>query len=341
MAEPTVAAGYARGLLELAVSRGADRTALLERSGIQLDQLLDQDHRIRFESYVALMRAGQDLCSDPALALHYGQAISIADVSIVGLIARASRTMAEAFAQVNRFAGLVIDVPFLGASGRFEIARRDGDTWMEDTRADPNAFPELTESTFARMVCGQAQDFGDISFARAIHVTHPAPGHRSEYERVFKMPVAFDSDRNALLLDERWLDIDIAPSNRYVFGIFSDRAAALLEELQRSRSLRHQVESLLMPVLHTGDVAMDAIAGRLGMSRQTLYRRLKEEGDSYDKIVDDLRHKLALHYLNGKKVSVSETAYLIGFSDPSAFSRAFTRWTGTSPMSFRRRRPDS
>ena len=82
---------------------------------------------------------------------------------------------------------------------------------------------------------------------------------------------------------------------------------------------------------HTGDAGKDAIAGRLGMSGDTLLRRLKAEGTTFEAVLDELRHKMALHYLDGRKVSVNETAYLVGFSEASAFSRAFKRWTGTSP----------
>ena len=86
-----------------------------------------------------------------------------------------------------------------------------------------------------------------------------------------------------------------------------------------------------MPILHTGDIGRDAIADMMGVSCWTLSRKLKAEGATYEQVLDDLRHKMALHYLNGKKVSVNETAYLVGFSEPAAFSRAFKRWTGVSP----------
>jgi AraC-like DNA-binding protein len=99
--------------------------------------------------------------------------------------------------------------------------------------------------------------------------------------------------------------------------------------------MRGRVESLLMPVLHTGDAGVERIAARLGISRQTLFRRLREEKTSFEHVLDDLRHKLAVHYLTGRKVSVTETAYLVGFSDPAAFSRAFKRWTGKSPRAMR------
>jgi AraC-like DNA-binding protein len=80
---------------------------------------------------------------------------------------------------------------------------------------------------------------------------------------------------------------------------------------------------------------MDHVARAMGVSRTSLYRKLKAEGVGFDELLDDLRRRMALHYLNGEKVSVNETAYLVGFSEPSAFSRAFKRWTGTSPGQFK------
>ncbi len=111
----------------------------------------------------------------------------------------------------------------------------------------------------------------------------------------------------------------------------SARAEELLKSLESSKTMRGRVENLLIPILHTGEVRVDIIAGNLSLSRQTLFRKLKAEGITFEKVLDELRHRLALHYLNGKKVSVNQTAYLVGFSEPAAFSRAFKRWTGSSP----------
>ena len=102
MPEFTVAAGLARGLLALAVSRGASQQALAERSRIDPVDLEDHDRRIPSAAYVALMRAAKDLCNDPALPLHYGEEIDLSEVSIVGLLGHASETMLDAFAQLNR-----------------------------------------------------------------------------------------------------------------------------------------------------------------------------------------------------------------------------------------------
>jgi AraC-like DNA-binding protein len=330
MTELTIGAGVARALMDLAVTKGASRKELAARSGIDPADLQDQDNRIPFTKYVALMRAGKELCRDPALALHYGEAVELQEISIVGLIGRASETIADAFAQVNRYARLAVEVDSPGLE-RFVLTRNAGQLWMIDTRRNANDFPELTESIFARMVCTSRRMFGESHFVKAIHVTHPAPAYRAEYDRVFRLPVVFESDKNALLTDDALLTWRNPHASRYVFGILSAHAEELLERLERSKSTRGRVESLLMPILHTGEANMDTIAAKLGLSRQTLFRKLKMEGATFEKVLDELRHTMALHYLRGKKVSVNETAYLVGFSDPAAFSRAFKRWTGYSP----------
>ena len=86
---------------------------------------------------------------------------------------------------------------------------------------------------------------------------------------------------------------------------------------------------------------MDAIANRLGLSRQSLFRKLRAEGVTFEKVLDDLRHTLALRYLNGEGLSVKEAAFRLGFSEPASFSRAFKRWTGTSPLAVWRRNQSS
>ena len=332
MAELTVAAGLARGLADLAISKGAKETELLAAAGIARDALDDVDNRIAFSKYVALMRAGQKRANDPALALHYGETNDMARISVVGLIAYACETMGEALAQINRYGRLVVE--FDGPKERFTVTQKDGALWGVDNRQNPNDFPELTESTFARMICGPRR-FGVMQLAKQVHVTHRAPVYRAEYDRIFGCPITFEAGWNAVQMDPSITSHRISVEPRYVFGILTERADALLRELENSKSTRGRVESLLLPILHKGDAGMDAVADKMGVSRQTLFRQLKAEGVTFEKVLDELRHKLALQYLKGKKVSVNETAYLVGFSEPAAFSRAFKRWTGTTPRDAR------
>jgi len=339
MRRPTVAAGLARGLLELAVRKGADREGLAAASRIDLALLEDQDNRIGLSNYMALMRAAKAMTGDPALALHFGESVDVEELSIVGLLALGCATAADAFAQMGRYTRLMADVDLAaGAETRHVLAREPGRLCFIDTRANANAFPELTETGFARIVSRGRRMPGEMTFLREVRVTHPAPAYRAEYDRIFGVPVVFEADRNALILsdDDSWLTEPIARQPRYVFGVLSQRAETLLQELESATSTRGRVESLLMPILHTGDISMERVAVEMGLSRPTLFRKLRAEGVTFQKILDDLRRQLALSYLDGKKVSVNEAAFLVGFSEPAAFSRAFKRWTGASPRAMQR-----
>jgi AraC-like DNA-binding protein len=108
-----------------------------------------------------------------------------------------------------------------------------------------------------------------------------------------------------------------------------------LDQLEREDTLRAHIEAHILPDLHQGSLSMDKVARDMGMSRQTLYRRLKDEDITFAEIHDDLRQRMARDYLTARKVSVNETAYLLGFSEASSFVRAFKRWTGQSPRAFR------
>ncbi len=96
-------------------------------------------------------------------------------------------------------------------------------------------------------------------------------------------------------------------------------------------SFRREVEQRLEPLLERGPVRIEAVARALGYSRQTLYRRLKEEGTTFAELLDALRRRLALRYVREQGMAVKEAAYRLGFSEPAAFSRAYKRWTGSSP----------
>jgi AraC-like DNA-binding protein len=334
VAEPTVAAGFARALMELAVSRGAGHKALARRSGVSPEELRDADGRIPLAKYVALMRAAKELCRDPAFALHFGEEVDLSEVSVVGQFGSTSGRMADDIADLNRFAPLAIE--FEGDGDRFRLERIDGRLWLVDARPDPNDFPELTESFFARVVCSLRRRLGEGRHIESVMVTHAAPAYRAEYDRIFRVPVLFRSERNALLPSKRLWSTEGADSvSRYVSGVLRQHAEALLEKLKGSRSTRGRVERSLASLLRTGDATMDVVARRLGLTRQTLFRRLRAEGATFEQVRDELRRDTALKELGGGKLSVKEAAYRLGYSDPAAFSRAFKRWTGRRPGAWR------
>ncbi len=108
-------------------------------------------------------------------------------------------------------------------------------------------------------------------------------------------------------------------------------AKAIVAAVERPSAFRREVEARMEALLETGHATIDRVAGDMGLSRQTLYRRLKEEDVTFEALLDKLRHRLALRYLREDKLSVKAASYRLGFADPAAFSRAFKRWTGNSP----------
>jgi AraC-like DNA-binding protein len=334
--EPTISAGVPRGLVEFAVARGARRAALLRGAGLDAAQLLRQDDRIPLRTYQRLMRTARELCGDPALALHFGEQVDLAQISILGHLDHGIETMGDVFAHLNRYISLVVDTG--GPSPRLLVERRGRTVWIVDRRPDPNDFPELTESGFARMVCGARRFFGE-TLLRAVHVTHPAPAYQEEYERVFQASVVFASDRNALVYDAAWWEQKLPARSPYVSEILGAHAEGLLGELEASRTTRGRVERLLASRLPRGDTAMASVAAELGVTRQTLLRRLRAEGATFAQVLDGVRRAAAIEALVDRGLPVKEAAFAAGFADPAPFSRAFKRWTGEPPRDYVARHP--
>jgi len=344
MPNPTIAAGYPKAFLEFSVSRGADRATLLERSHLSLDELKDPERRISLSTYLALMEAGIELCNEPALALLFGEAVRLQDISIVGFLGGTVSDIASGPAMINRYARLALDPDDGGNADAIELVREGGDIWLKSKIEAYMDSPLLAESAFARTVTtvramwSSIPQLAHLTFPKAIRFTHKEPAYRAEYERIFGAPIFFNSNMNALSLDEEFLKVSLPRANPHLSKALTAHAEELLKNLESSKTTRSEVEKLLMANLQSGPTSVDVIARQLGMSRQTLFRRLKAEGVTFEKVFDELRHRMAVKYLEDKKLSVNETAYLVGFSDQAAFSHAFKRWTGHSPVTIRKRK---
>jgi AraC-like DNA-binding protein len=342
VAGPTIAAGYPKSLLMFAVTRGADRQVLMERAGLASADLADPEARIPLTSYMALFEAAIAATGDAALALHFGESVRLQDISIVGLVCEVAETTADVGRMVNRYARLMVDDGSENPQIFSGVPAKDGTgIWMNIVSPVYRDNPRMIEAELARLVCNThatfdpVPEFQGMRFPVAARFAFPAPVYAAEFERIYRAPVTFGCEQSGLLIDPAFALLRQPPKNSYAFGVLSERADALLKELQASQTTQGRVESVLMPILHTGDASMDVVADRMGFGRRTLQRKLDAEGTTFETILDSLRHQLALHYLSGKKVSVHETAYLVGFSDPAAFSRAFKRWTGKNPRTFR------
>jgi AraC-like DNA-binding protein len=333
MSDQTMAAGFAAAFLEYAVAEGAPWRGLLAAAALTEDDLADQDTRIPVASYEALIAAGIAATGDTSLLLRHVLETRLETMSIVGQIVHASTSFPHSLKQLNRYARLMADVPIPGERDRFEL-QRDGDAvWLVDHRPCDGGWM-ATEAGFARFISEFRRSAPEHPFEQALEVTYAPPPHANRYPELFRVPITFRAARNALRINPVWLDVPFDGGKDYVFGIFTRHAEALLEELAARDTIRSAIEARMLADLHEGTLSMDRIARDLGMSRQTLYRRLKDEGVTFAQVHDELRRRMAMDYLSARKVSVGETAYLLGFSEASAFVRAFRRWTGASPTAW-------
>lgn len=332
-ARQTMAAGMALGLIDFAAARGADRGVLLAMAGLRVDA--DPNQRVALDRYAAMLREAARQCRDPALAVHFAEATNFADLSIVGLLGYASETMRDALDQLNRYGRLVTDLAVRGGN-RFVLTPEADGLWLADCRIDSPPFPELTESTFVRMVAGTRQ-FGDTPFVSLAEVTHPAGPSAPEFERALGVPVRFGAPRNALRVSQAWQEYRIALYPRYAFALFCADGDRLLSQLAAEESLSGRVERAIVPLLHTGTISAARIAAQLGLSPQGLYRGLRAEEQSFEALYADVRHRFAKGYLKQGRASLKEIAYLLGYSEVSAFARAFKRREGVSLGAYRDR----
>ena len=333
MPEQTMAAGFASGFLDHAVAEGAPRAALLAASGLTDADLADQDARIPVAAYRAMIGAGIEATGDTSLLLRHVLESRLETMSIIGQIVHASTSFPHSLAHLNRYARLMADVSLAGRADRFGVVREGEEAWLVDHRPCDGTWM-ATEASFARFISEFRRSAPEHPFELAVEVTYAPPPHANRYPELFRVPVRFRAARNALRINPVWLDVPFDGGRDYVFGVFTRHADRLMTELAAGGTARAAVEARMLANLHEGTLSMDAVARDLGMSRQTLYRRLKEEGVTFAEVHDDLRRRMALDYLSARKVSVGEAAYLLGFSEASSFVRAFRRWTGASPTAW-------
>ena len=334
MSNITVSNSLARGLVDYASKQGVSRKRLLRAAKTPVSRLEDPDGRLPLEQYIHLIKEAQNLSNDAALMLRHGADVGMADVSIVGLIMEASSTMGEAFAQMQRLGRIATDIDAFRDTPRFELEPRRGKLFMVDRWHYQPETPELVESSFARLVCGPRR-FLKQPHVLAAHFRHAQPDYVDVYQEVFQCPVYFSTGENSLEIHPDIASWPVSPDPVYAQGLLSRHAQKLIDQLDSEQSLSTQIESIIIKRLHTGTISVDEVAHDFNMTRQTLARKLKEEGFTYTEVLLGLRKKLAKEYLLEQNLTVAETSYLLGFSDPAAFSRAFKRWSGKSPAEFR------
>lgn len=317
------------------VSAGVSREVLESASGIQYANLLDPDERVPLSLHVNLWAVASEALSttNPAFALHLGAYISPEQSGIIGNIFMQSKSLAAASDQIARYVHLIAE------SDHWETQSVDGDTCK--------IIYTITEPDFHTVEAVERSLASAISWARCflqqpdlspteVWFQHSPPSHIEDYKQLFKAPLRFNAPDNAILLPRSTYETENPNPNPYLFDVLQDKADALALEL-KTQSVQEQVKRLLNKHIADGAMTMGLIAEELNMSHKTLYRRLKEENTSFQQLIEEFRKSKAHDYLNQTALPVEEVAFLLGFSEASAFHRAFKRWFGKKPSEMRQK----
>ena len=168
----------------------------------------------------------------------------------------------------------------------------------------------------------------------AVEMPYPAPAHQAEYYRIFGEAVTFNSVRGRISLDKAWLDTALPSSNPALRALYEGECARLLADLEEEDSVAEQTLRLLRK-LEGQYPQMPQLARMLNFSPRTYRRRLAEESQSYQTLLDKVRAEHATRYLQNTRLPLSTIAYMVGFNDASNFRRAYLKWTGLSPRDVR------
>jgi AraC-like DNA-binding protein len=323
----------------LAVASGQSIEALEEirkRIGLDTGNFGNPDTRIPHQAIIETLEAVVQLTGDPTIGLRAGANVEPGDFDVVEYAARSMPTLGEAmmcfaryFRILNEAAQITVDTEGEHAVWRIRIV--DG----VPQPAAANDFAITSGLGFAR------RNVESYEPPREIWVTHDKPSYAAEYDRVWEAPVKFGAPYNAMFIRRERMSQPMLRANPKISAAFEAHARRLLEGLQKSDGVSGRVREEVARQLRTGLVNMRETARRLAMSTATLRRRLEEEESTFSDIVDDVRRRLADQYLGDPALTVTEIAFLLGFSDLAAFDRAFKRWTGLSPTVHRAQRRES
>ena len=302
---------------------------VLEDAGLNIGTLADPDARIPTLLGRQLLLAALEKSSDPALGLHAGERIESADFGVVHHAVRNCTDVRRALLCTARYLRL-LDDNVVGSL----LEEGERGTWQIENLV-PRPLPAVNDFQVTVALMTINHFLGRRAKVLEVHVTHSVATDATEYARVFRAPVRFGTEHNALVVPREVLDAPVAHANRELFSVFDHRAQQLLDELAQSDSIAAKVRQLLVKHLDEGNVGIADSAHRLHMSAATLRRRLAEEGTTHKDLLEQIRREVALHQLHERRLSVGQIAFLLGFSSQSAFGRAFRRWVGTTPLEYR------
>lgn len=307
--------------------------AELERAtGFSSALARDPDARISIELETELWEEAARRANDPAFGLHTAERLRVGAFDVLDYAVRTAPTAREALLRLARYNRLEHDAAV------FTVLDREGVTRVEHQLGGVVQSRHAAEMTIASLVVIGGQITGTPMLPRVVELAHPRPADVREHVRIFGLEPRFSADVNAIEWDRQRLDRPNPSADPLLAQTILRHAEALLAARPSpATSYADRVRQLLLARLAEGTASLVQIARQLNMSDRTLQRRLAAEHTTFDALLDEIRHQLALRYLADPTIAVSEVAYLLGYAEPSPFHRAFRRWTGATPGEIRQR----
>ena len=324
----TVISGYGLMIATALERRGIDSRRVFAAAGISETLKNDPLMRLPLDAITRMYRACVDATGDPYFGLAVGGLVGPSTLHALGHGLMASSTLADFCTRVQRYFGIV------SQTARIEI---ESEAAQVHFRAIPIAD-----------VCAESQDAwlglmhrmmqqlyaGDVGLIGA-ELAHPMPAAGdAPYRSFFGAPVRFDTRAVTLILPSRVMNVPLQGACPELAQVSDNLAASYLAKLDRADVVAN-VRARIVELLPGGECSKRRVAEALYMSPTTLHQRLLERGTGFHQLLNDIRRELACGYLRQSRVSVTEITFLLGFTDVSNFTRAFKRWTGTSPTQFR------
>ena len=326
-----VCVAWLGALTSWASRAGANRRKLLEAAGLTEAELEEPTALPTVAQELALWAAIDEALHDPLAGLSFGSSIHSARAfGIAGYLGRNGPNWDQALDDIARY------YPLIGLRGA-RVWREGAITTLTfELPAGLMALRQPAEAWAAATVAAWRAATFTRGIPSEVRLTTPAPERAAAYKKFFGCPVVFGDGGLAVSWASRDLLHPIPthdPMNRLYFERVATRALAKTVPATVTEAVRREVER----ALKGGTPSLATVGKRLGQGARTLQRRLRADGTSFEAIVDETRCRLALQLVHGGELSLEETAFRLGFAEPSAFRRAFRRWYGHSPRQERRR----
>jgi AraC-like DNA-binding protein len=327
----TVASFWIEYLLDAALHAGVDLSDALVRLGVSEAELESPRARVPLKVENRLFELALEGSGDPLFGLHMGECIRPRFMGELGYASMSSATLRDAIELMIPFARVTTEFADL----RFEW--HDNELWLilDTPFEDLPTSPHRVDAFYAGAVVFGRWILGAGLNPLAVHFRHPAHGDEGEYQRLFGCPVSFSQPCNALVIDEAKLDLPLRDADPEVNRIARSRMQRAVTQYRARDNLLEQVRLEIQQRLVDGVPQLEPIAERLGVKPWTLRRRLRAEQADFSTLLEEERRRLACDWLLHSNRSVNQIALDLGYSEQSAFNRAFKRWFGVTPVGYR------